>query len=70
MLAIELNPNYANAHQYYSEFFEIIGQNDEARIQINLALSLDPLSAVMHFLSAHYYYKFLISSRNAGYTGI
>jgi TolB-like protein len=56
-LAIRLNPGYANAYQYYSEFFEITGPKNEAREQINTAISLDPLSSVMHFLSGRYYYN-------------
>jgi len=55
-LATELNPNYATAHQYYSEILDIIGENDEARKQINLALELDPFSPAMNGTSALYYY--------------
>jgi TolB-like protein/Tfp pilus assembly protein PilF len=55
-LATELNPNYATAHQYYSEFLDIIGENDEARVQINMALELDPFIPVMRGLSGAYYY--------------
>jgi TolB-like protein len=56
-LATELNPNYSTAHQYYSEFFDIIRSNDEARIQINLALELDPFSLPLNVTSALYYYN-------------
>jgi TolB-like protein/Tfp pilus assembly protein PilF len=55
-LAIRLNPGYANAYQYYSELFEITGPKNDAREKINTAISLDPLSSVMHFLSGRYYY--------------
>jgi TolB-like protein len=55
-LATELNPNYATAHQYYSEILDIIGNNDEARSQINIAVKLDPFSAAMNGASALYYY--------------
>jgi TolB-like protein len=54
--AIELNPNYSTAHQYYSELLDIFGQNEEARIQINRALELDPYNLLMHLISAQYYY--------------
>ena len=54
--AIDLNPNYSTAHQYYSELLDIFGQNEEARIQINKALELDPYNLLMHLLSAQYYY--------------
>jgi tetratricopeptide (TPR) repeat protein len=56
-LAIDINPGYANAHQYYSEFFEILCRKNEAQEQINLAISLDPLSSVMHYLCGRYYYN-------------
>ena len=56
-LAIELNPNYANAHQYYAELLDILRQDKEAREQINLALELDPLSLAMNSNSVQYYYN-------------
>ena len=54
-LAIELNPNYANAHQYYSELLDILGENKEAREQINMALELNPLSLAMNRNNVIYY---------------
>ncbi len=54
--AIELNPNYSSAHQYYAEFLNITGKNSEARKQINKALELDPLSFIIRHLSAKFYY--------------
>lgn len=42
--AIELNPNYATAHHYYSVFLVYMGRFDEARDQYRIALQLDPLS--------------------------
>jgi len=56
LLAIELDPNYANAHQYYSELLDILRQNEEARRQINIALEHDPYNLLMHLLSAQFYY--------------
>jgi TolB-like protein len=56
LLAIELNPKYATAHQYYSELLDVIGQNEEARLQINLALELDPYNLLMHNISVQNYY--------------
>jgi len=56
-LATELNQNYATAHQYYSEFLDIIGENDEARVQINMALELDPFSTAINATSSLYYYN-------------
>jgi tetratricopeptide (TPR) repeat protein len=54
-LAIELNPNYANAHQYYSELLDILGENKEAREQINMALELNPLSLAINRNNVIYY---------------
>jgi TolB-like protein len=56
-LAIELNPNYANAHQYYAELLDILRQDKEAREQINLALELDPLSPAMNSESLGCYFN-------------
>ena len=56
-LAIELNPNYANAHQYYSELLDILRQDKEAHEQLNLALELDPLSPAMNALNVLHYYN-------------
>jgi TolB-like protein len=56
-LATELNPNYATAHQYYSEILDITGRNDEAREQINISLELDPFSPAINGTSALYYYN-------------
>jgi len=56
LYAIKLNPKYATAHQYYSELLDVIGQNEEARLQINLALELDPYNLLFHFISAQNYY--------------
>jgi TolB-like protein len=57
LLAIELNPNYATAHQYYSELLDILRLNDEARLHINIALELDPFFFMYHSLSSMYYYN-------------
>jgi len=56
LLANKLNTHYAIAYQYHSELLDIIGNNGEARKQINLALKLDPFSQEMHMLSALYFY--------------
>ncbi len=54
--AVELNPNFVTAHSYYAELLDILGENDEARRQINLALELDPFFTMMHIISAIFYY--------------
>ena len=45
--AIELNPNYAPAHHWYSMMLGIVGRLDEALAQAERAVELDPLSAVI-----------------------
>lgn len=45
--AIELNPSYASAHQWYAESLGQQGRFDEARVEIRRAIELDPLSRIM-----------------------
>jgi len=40
--ALKINPNYAEAHAYYSQFLNIMERYEEAMKQIELALKLDP----------------------------
>jgi len=54
--AIELNPNYAPAHQFYAEFLACTGQFEEAFVQIKKALELDPLSLITNYTSGWLYY--------------
>lgn len=42
--ALELNPGYADAHQWYATHLWNVGRHDEARAEMALALKLDPLS--------------------------
>jgi len=42
--ALELNPGYAQAHQYYADFVKSFGRFDEALEEMKKALVLDPLS--------------------------
>jgi TolB-like protein len=56
--ALELNPNYATAHHYYSEHLSITGRHEEARKHIDKALELNPLSFVIrHVSGAKLYYN-------------
>lgn len=55
LLAISLNPNDANAHQYYSELMRVLGRIMEAHQYIDKALVLNPHSQIMYNLSAAYY---------------
>ena len=45
--ALEVNPNYATAHQWYGLLLEDVGRLEEARRQIETARGLDPLSLVI-----------------------
>jgi len=53
--AIELDPNYATAYQYYAELLQILGRNQEARDIIDKALLLEPLSFVINWRSTEIY---------------
>ncbi len=55
--AIELNPNYATAHQWYAVFLDLSGRIEEAGVEIEHARALDPLSLAINTDAAgHYYY--------------
>jgi TolB-like protein/DNA-binding winged helix-turn-helix (wHTH) protein/Flp pilus assembly protein TadD len=45
--AIELNPGYATAHQWYASHLIVLGRNDEAIAELRKAESLDPLSLIV-----------------------
>jgi eukaryotic-like serine/threonine-protein kinase len=51
--AIELNPNYATAHQWYSEFLTAVGRFDEAEREGRRALALDPMSPIINAVVAY-----------------
>ena len=42
--AIELNPGYATAHQWYATLLAIEGRHDEAKAEMRRALEINPLS--------------------------
>lgn len=45
--AIELNPSYATAHHWYSDFLASLGRADEALAEAERADQLDPLSPII-----------------------
>ena len=47
--AIQLNPNYATAHQRYSLYLIALGRTQESLDEMNQARSLDPLSLSVSF---------------------
>jgi DNA-binding winged helix-turn-helix (wHTH) protein/TolB-like protein len=54
--AIELNPNYSTAHQWYGEFLAAMGRPEEAIREMKLAQELDPLSTVVQSAAAWVYF--------------
>ncbi len=46
--AIELNPNYATAHQFYGELLMYLDRREEADAEFRRALELDPLSLIIN----------------------
>ena len=46
--AVDLNPGYATAHQWYAELLSEEGRSDEAIAEIKRALDLDPLSLIVN----------------------
>jgi serine/threonine protein kinase len=46
--ALELNPNYAVAHQWYGEYLAAVGRHPEAIAAFKRAIDLDPLSLIIH----------------------
>jgi TolB-like protein/lipoprotein NlpI len=54
--AIELNPRYAIAHQWYGGYLQCMGRLDESIKERLLAQQLDPLSPIINFELAMAYY--------------
>ena len=45
--ALELNPSYATAHQWYGNFLSDMGREDEGLAEMRRAQMLDPLSSII-----------------------
>jgi adenylate cyclase len=56
-LAVKLNPKCMCAHQYYAGLLDALGQNDDARIHVNIAIEIDPSFFYLYILSAQLYYN-------------
>jgi serine/threonine-protein kinase len=54
--AIELNPNYATAHQWYGEYLSALGRHEEAIASIRRAQQLDPLSLIINTVAGRLLY--------------
>jgi eukaryotic-like serine/threonine-protein kinase len=46
--ALELNPKYATAHQWYAWYLFVVGRYDEALVSLRHAHELDPLSLIIN----------------------
>jgi len=55
--SIELNPNYAIAHQYYAEYLASTGNLPKAILEMNKALEINPLSKTICDLCGNYCYN-------------
>jgi tetratricopeptide (TPR) repeat protein len=51
--AIELNPDYGTAHQWYAEMLGPLGRWDEAFVEIEKAVELDPRSAASNAIMGY-----------------
>jgi TolB-like protein/DNA-binding winged helix-turn-helix (wHTH) protein/Tfp pilus assembly protein PilF len=54
--AIALNPSYASAHHWYSELLSNLGRSNEAMVEAQIALRLDPLSLIVNENVARIHY--------------
>jgi len=55
--AIELNPNYATAHQWYGEMLTCAGRFDEASAEFRRALEIEPLSLPINWDYGRFFYN-------------
>jgi TolB-like protein/tetratricopeptide (TPR) repeat protein len=56
--AMQLNPNYADAHFFYSDFLISMKRPEEATAEMDRALELDPLNSFFHcFVGWHLVYS-------------
>ena len=55
--AIELNPNYANAHHWYAEYLSLVGRHEAAIREAERARELDPLSSIINtWVGSRYFF--------------
>jgi TolB-like protein/Tfp pilus assembly protein PilF len=54
--AIELNPRYPTAHQWYGGYLDAMGRHEESIYERKLAVELDPLSLIANFELAQAYF--------------
>lgn len=56
-LAIELNPNYETAHQWYAEYLSGMGRHEEALAEIRRAREINPLSLIINAVESWILYN-------------
>ncbi len=54
--AIQQNPNYATAHQWYAEYLQVLGKFDESLSELRRAEQIDPNSLIVKTNIARYFY--------------
>jgi TolB-like protein len=54
--ALELNPNFSTAHMWYSNFLVMTGRTEEGLVEIENALTIDPLSLSIKACSGGMFY--------------
>ena len=54
--AIELNPRYPTAHQWYAEYLMKVGRHNEAIAEIKRAQELDPLSLIINAIGGYVFF--------------
>jgi TolB-like protein/lipoprotein NlpI len=52
--AIELNPSYATAHQWYGELLSYLGRFDQALAEVEQARRLDPLALIINSVKGYF----------------
>ena len=57
MKALEINPNSAEAHEYYSMLLTTLGHHKKALKEAEMAFTLDPLNAPISHILAYTYYN-------------
>jgi tetratricopeptide (TPR) repeat protein len=54
--AIDQNPSYATAHQWYAEYLQVMGRFDESLVHLRRAESIHPVSLIIKTDIARYFY--------------
>jgi len=54
--SLELNPNYATAHQWYADYLTVMGRPDEAQASMKRAQPLEPVSLPISVALASIFY--------------